>query len=91
MLKAGACQSRDAVPVAGAAGAAVTSILKGARDAVALPSLALMVMSPVAPTLRAVGVPEISPVLELNLVQLGKPLAEKVAVPPVVEAVGWNT
>jgi hypothetical protein len=27
----------------------------------------------------------------LTLAQLGKPLAEKVAVPEVVEAVGWNT
>jgi hypothetical protein len=48
-------------------------------------------MSPVIPTSLLEGVPEISPVLGLKLAQLGKPLAEKVAVPAVVEAVGWKT
>lgn len=89
MFVVGIVQDRDADPLA--AEAAVTSILKGAKDAVALPSLALMVMSPVTPTSLLVGVPEISPVLALKPAQLGKPLAENVAVPAVVEAVGWNT
>ena len=56
----------------------------------ALPSLALMVMVPVIPTLLAVGDPETAPVLELKLAQAGKPLTENVAVPLVMEAVGWN-
>ena len=55
-----------------------------------LPSVALMVTLPVIPTLLAVGDPEIAPVLELKLAQLGKPLTEKVAVPLVMEAVGWK-
>jgi hypothetical protein len=65
--------------------------LKAAKDAVALPSVAVMTMLPVVPTWLLVGVPEIWPVLELKLAQLGKPLAEKLTVPPVVETVGWNT
>jgi hypothetical protein len=85
----GIVQDRVADPVV--AEAANTSILKGAKDVVALPSLALMMMLPVVPTLLLVGVPEISPVLWLKLAQLGKPLAENVAVPPVAETVGWNT
>jgi hypothetical protein len=89
VFRVGTVQDRDADPAA--AEAAVTSTLKGAKDVVALPSLALMVMAPVTPTLLLVGVPETSPVLGLMLAQLGKPLAEKVAVPPVVDTVGWNT
>ena len=89
MFTVGTVQDKVADPVPAAA--AVTSILNGAKDVVAPPSLALTTMSPVTPTLLLLGVPEISPVLELTLAQLGKPLAEKVAVPPVVETVGWNT
>jgi hypothetical protein len=82
-------QDRDADPVT-AEGGAVTVILKGDMDATAPPSLALMVMSPVVPTLLLAGVPEIAPLLGLKLAQLGNPLTEKLAVPVVVEAVGWN-
>jgi hypothetical protein len=89
VFSVGIVQDRDADPASDALGA-VTLILKGAKDAMALPSLALMVMSPVTPTLLLAGVPEIWPVLGLKLAQLGKPLAEKVAVPEVVETVGWN-
>ena len=90
MFSAGGAQDKDTVPVCAAAGA-VTSILKAARDAVAVPSVALMTMLPLVPTWLLVGVPEIAPVAWLKLAQLGNPLAEKVAVPPLVETVGWNT
>ena len=90
MFTVGIVQDRVADPCAVVL-AAVTLTWNGGKDAVALPSVALMVMLPVTPTLLLVGVPEISPVLGFRLAQLGKPLAEKVAVPEVVEAVGWNT
>ena len=87
MFCVGAVQDRDADPAAGA----VTSIVKAGRDAVALPSTATMAMLLVVPTSPPVGVPDISPVLELMVAQLGRPVAERVAVPPVVWTVGWNT
>ena len=79
----GTDQTRDADPLAGTVGAAVTSILYGFKEAV--------VLQPVASTLLAMGVPKISPVLELTVVQFGKPLAEKVVILTVAEGVGWNT
>jgi hypothetical protein len=71
--------------------AAVTMIWKAGREAVALPSAALMTMLPVVPTSLLAGVPEISPLLVLMVAQPGRPVAEKAAVPPVVTTVGWNT
>jgi hypothetical protein len=85
----GAAQDRVTEAAVCDAGA-VTAILKAAKDAVAAPSVAVMTMLPLVPTSLVVGVPEIAPVAELMVAQTGKPLAEKVAVPPVVDTVGWN-
>ena len=64
-------------PVGGElATAAFTWMVKGEREAVLLPSLAVMVILPVAPTSLAVGVPVNAPVVELKLAQAGWPVIE---------------
>jgi hypothetical protein len=89
VLSAGAIQDRDTDPVVDDGGA-VTSIVNGAKEAVALPSRAVRMILPVVPTLLLAGVPEIWPVLASRLAQLGKPVAVKVAAPLLVDTVGWN-
>jgi hypothetical protein len=87
VLSVGATQDSDTVPAVGD-DEAVTSIVKGGKEAVALPSLAVRVILPVVPTLPLAGVPEIAPVPASRLAQLGNPVAVKVAVPLLVDTVG---
>jgi hypothetical protein len=56
VFSVGAVQDKDADPAVETAGV-VTSILKGGRDAVALPSVAVIAMLLVVPTSLLVGVP----------------------------------
>jgi hypothetical protein len=56
-------------------------MVNGAREALLLPSLAAMTISPDVPTSPAVGVPVNAPVVVLKLAQAGWPVIEKVTVP----------
>lgn len=81
----------DSVTVgAGAVLDVVTSIIKGCKDAVVGPSVAVIVMLPVIPTSLTVGVPDSLPVAVSKLTQFGCPLMEKVTVPLLAETPGWK-
>ena len=73
MFSVGAVQDREAEPVAGLAGGALTTISKGPMDALLPPLLAVMVMPAVVPSLTAAGVPVRAPVLALKVAHVGFP------------------
>jgi hypothetical protein len=66
-----------------------TVIAKAGSDADPDPSLTLITMPEVVPTLASAGVPLRLPVALLNVAHEGLPLIEKVSVPPLgLDAVG---
>lgn len=69
LFSVGATQVTSALPVVTAA--AITSMVKAGRDAVAVPSATLITMPVVAPRLLLAGTPESSPVFVLKVAQLG--------------------
>jgi hypothetical protein len=72
-------------------GAAVTVIVNGGRDAVAVPSLTEIVMFANVPTSVFAGVPDNCPVVALNDAQKGMFAIENVsAAPRGLEATGVN-
>jgi hypothetical protein len=68
-----------------------TAMLKAGSEAETLPSLTLTTMFEYVPTLAASGVPEILPVVVLNVAQEGLLAIEKVSASPLASvAVGWK-
>src|SRR6185295_10537652 len=71
--------------------AAFTAIENGCNDALACPSLTLMMMLSKVPTLLAVGAPESRPVVALKPAQDGLLEIENVSgLPSASEAAGWK-
>jgi hypothetical protein len=60
------------LPGGGGAGEDCTCSVKGANDALVFPSLTLMTMSMVVPTLALVGDPVTAPETELKVAQEGR-------------------
>jgi hypothetical protein len=58
-------------PSTGGGGAAFTVSVNGAKDALKVPSLTLIVIFAKLPTLLAAGVPDSAPVAALKLIQEG--------------------
>ncbi len=72
----------------GAPVSALTRIVNGPKVPVVAPLLAMMVMSPLTPTLAAAGVPDSAPVLVSKVVQDGCPWIAKVTAPLLEDTLG---
>lgn len=72
----------------GAPVSALTRIVNGPNMPVVAPLLAMMVISPLTPTLAATGVPERVPVLVSKVAQDGCPSIAKVTAPLLEDTLG---
>jgi hypothetical protein len=89
-LRRGAVQVNVADPVGGGGLAAITVMANGPIDDVLVPSVAVMVILGLAPTLLAAGVPRKAPVFESKFAHAGFCAMVKAADALLGVSVGWN-